>query len=180
MVFHWSLSDKSPQVSRALLSIVAVFNNAVVWMVSTRPPTYKSTRPFNNPLVTVPKSPITIGTIVTFMFHNFFQFPSKVEVLIFLFTFFQFYSVLSRDSKVDNFARSLFFSFLLLIIIRSGPFVCQSPIGVYVCYFLGQVLGCAYIPYIPFVGMVKFKFLAHFPVDHLAHPIVSSLVVFLC
>ena len=24
------------------------------------------------------------------------------------------------------------------------PFVCQSPIGVYVCHFLGQVLGCAY------------------------------------
>ena len=43
MVFHWSLSDsKSPQVSRTLLSILAVLNNAVVWMVSTRPPTSKS------------------------------------------------------------------------------------------------------------------------------------------
>ena len=32
MVFHWRLSDsKSPQVSRTLLSILAVFNNAVVW-----------------------------------------------------------------------------------------------------------------------------------------------------
>ena len=40
MVFHWSLSDSmSPQVSRTLLSIL---NNAVVWMVSTRPPTAKS------------------------------------------------------------------------------------------------------------------------------------------
>ena len=40
MVFHWRLSDsKSPQVSRTLLSILAVFNNVVVWMVSTRPPT---------------------------------------------------------------------------------------------------------------------------------------------
>ena len=43
MVFHWSLSDsKSPQVSRTLLSILAVFNNAVVGMVSTRSPTSKS------------------------------------------------------------------------------------------------------------------------------------------
>ena len=33
----------------------------------------------------------------------------KVEVLILLFTFFQFYSVVSRDSKVDNFANSLLF-----------------------------------------------------------------------
>ena len=33
--------------------------------------------------------------------------------------------------------------------------------------------------HILFVGMVKFKFLANFPVDHLAHPVVSSLVLLL-
>ena len=101
------------QVSRTLLSILAIFNNADVWMVSTRPPTSKSSRPFNNPLVTVQKAPITIGIIVTFMFHSFFQFSSEVKVLISLFTFFQFYSVVSRDSKVDNFADFLFFCWLL-------------------------------------------------------------------
>ena len=107
MDFHWSLSDsKSPQVFWTLLSIVAVLNNAVVWMVSTRPPTSKSSIPFNNPLVTVPKAPITIGIIVTFMFHCF---SGKVEVHILLFTFFQFYSVVNRDSQVHNFASSLFF-----------------------------------------------------------------------
>ena len=37
-----------------------------------------------------------------------------------------------------------------------------------------------WVVYIPFVGMAKFKFLAHFPVDHLAHPVVSSLVLLLC
>ena len=72
--------------------------------------------PFSNPLVTVPNAPITIGIIVTCMFHSFFQFPSKVGVLVLFFTFFQFYSVVSRDSKVDYFAGSLF----LLIIIKSG------------------------------------------------------------
>ena len=86
-------------------------------MASTRPPTSKSSSPFSNPLITVPKSPITIGIIVTLMFHSIFQFPSKAEVLILLFTLFQFYSVVSRDSKVDNFANSLFF--FLLIIIKS-------------------------------------------------------------
>ena len=120
MVFHWRLSDsKLPQVSRTLLSILAVFNNAVVWIVSIRSPTSKSSKPFHNPFVTVPKALITIGIIVTFMFHCFFQFSSKVEVLISLFTFFQFYSVINRDNKVDNFADFLFF-FFLLIIIRSG------------------------------------------------------------
>ena len=118
MVFHWSLSEsKSPQVSRTLLSILAVFNNAVVWMVSTRPPTSKSSMPFNNPLITVLKAPITIGISVTFVFHSFFNSPSKVQVLTSFFTFFQFYSVVSRDRKIENFANSLF---LLLITIRSG------------------------------------------------------------
>ena len=69
-----SLEFEWLQVSRTLLSILAVFNNSVVWMVSTRPPTSKSSGPFNKPLVTVPKAPITIGTIVTFMFHSFLFF----------------------------------------------------------------------------------------------------------
>ena len=112
MVFQWSLSDsKSPQVSKSLLGILAVLNNALVLMVSIRSPSSKSSSPFNNPLVTVPKVPITSGIIVTFMFHSFFQFSSKFEIVILLFTFFQFYSVVSRDSKVDNFANSLFFFF---------------------------------------------------------------------
>ena len=35
MVFHWSLGDsKSPQVSRTRLMILAVFSNAVVWIVA--------------------------------------------------------------------------------------------------------------------------------------------------
>ena len=109
MVFYWSLSDsKSPQVFRILLSILAVVNNVVVWMVSTRPPNSKSSSPFYTPLVTLPNAPITTGIIVTFMFHSFFKFPRKIEVLIPLFTFFQFCSVVSRDSKIDHFADSLF------------------------------------------------------------------------
>ena len=118
MIFHWSLSE-SPQVSRTLLSILAVLNNAVLWMVSTTPLIFKSSRPFNNSFFTVPKALMTIGIIVTFMFQSFFQFLVRVQVLILLFTFFQFYSVVSQDSKVDNFASSLF----LLIIIRSGLLV---------------------------------------------------------
>ena len=84
MVLHWSLSDsKCPQISRTLLSILAVLSNAVVWIVSTCPPISKSSRPFNNPLVIVPNAPITIGTIVTFMFNIFynslsFHFPSEL------------------------------------------------------------------------------------------------------
>ena len=91
MVFHWSLSDsKSPQVSRTPLSILTVLNNAVVWMVSTLPPTSKSSSPFNNPIVTVPKAPITIGIIVTFMFHSFFNSLARSWVLSIFSHFFSF------------------------------------------------------------------------------------------
>ena len=84
MVFHWSLSDnKSPQVSRTRLSILAVLSNAVIWIVSTRPLTSKSSRPFNNPFVTVPNAPITIDTIDTFMFHSFFNSLARSRYLSF-------------------------------------------------------------------------------------------------
>ena len=84
MVFHWSLSDsKFPQVSRTFLSILAVLCNAVVWMLSTFPPTSESSSPFNNPLVTVPKAPITIGMIFTFMFHGFFNSLARSRYLSF-------------------------------------------------------------------------------------------------
>ena len=107
--FHWSLSDsKSPQVSRSLLSILSVFNNAVLWMVSTRPPTCKSYRPFNNPLVTVPKAPITIGTNRHFQIPQLFQFSSKVLVFILLFTFFQFYYYFYYYYCIKSYFKSLF------------------------------------------------------------------------
>ena len=83
MVFHWRLSDnKSLQVSGTLLSILADLNNVVIWLVSTRPPTSKSSSPFNNPSITEPRAPITIFISSTFMFQQFFQFPSKIKVFV--------------------------------------------------------------------------------------------------
>ena len=55
-----------------------------------------------------------------------FQFPCKFHVLIFLLAFFQFYSVVSLDSKVHNFASFHFF----VIITRS---VCLAEIWWSVC-----------------------------------------------
>ena len=118
MVSHWSLSDsKSPQVSSTRLRILAVLSNAVVWIVSTRPPTSKSSRPFNNPLVIVPKAPITIGTIVTFMFHSFFNSLARSRYLSFFSLSFSFILWSAGHKKSRQFCR---FSFFLLIIMRSG------------------------------------------------------------
>ena len=111
----FSSGSKSLQVSMTRLSILAVFSNAVVWIVSTRPPTSKSSRPFNNPLVTVSKAPITIGTIVTFMFHRFFNSLSRLRYLSFSLSFR--FIPWSAETAKTTILQILFF---LLIIIWYG------------------------------------------------------------
>ena len=146
MGFPWSLSySKSYQVSRTLLSILAVLNNVVVWMVSSRPPTSKSSIPFSNPLVTVPNAPIAISIIV--MFHSFFNSLARSRYLSFFSHSFSFI-LWSAGSAKSTILQVLFFCWLLIGLDLwprlADPCVCQSSIGVYVCYFLGQVLDCAY------------------------------------
>ena len=117
MVFHCSLNDsKSPQVSRTRLRILAVLSNAVIWIVSTRPPTSKSSRPFNNPLVIVPKALITIGTIVTFMFHSFFNSLARSRYLSFFSLSFRFiqWSAATAKSTILQIKDWLFLSVALI------------------------------------------------------------------
>ena len=132
--FHRSLSLlKSPYVSKTLFSIQTVFNNAVVWMVPTRSPNFKSSSPFNNTLVTVPKAPIPIGTIVTFIFHSFFNPLARLRYLSFFSHSFSFilWSAGTAKSKILQ-----ILLFLLIKVWSSGqdPCVCQSPMGVYVSF----------------------------------------------
>ena len=134
MVFHWSLNDsKSPQVSRTFHSILVVLNNAVVWIVSTRPPTSKSSSPFSNLLVTVPNAPITIGVIVTCMFHRFFNFLARSRYLSFFSHSFSFI-LWSAGTAQSTILQILFFfiCWLLLGLVfwprLVYPCVCQSPI----------------------------------------------------
>ena len=125
MVFHWSLSDsKSPQVSRTRLRILAVLSNAVVWIVSTRPPTSKISRPFNNPLFIVPIAPITIGTIVTFMFHSFFNSLTRSRYLSFFSLSFRFI-LWSAGTAKSTILQILFFFYWLLWVLVFWPGLCD-------------------------------------------------------
>ena len=127
MVFPWSLSNsKSLQVSRTRLRILAVLSNAVVWTVSVRLPISKSSRHFNNPLVIVPNAPITLGTIVTFMFHSFFNSLARSRYLSFFSLSFRF--ILCPPGQQSR--QFYKFSFFLLIIMRSGLLV-----GYYYYYY---------------------------------------------
>ena len=115
MVFQWSLSDKSPQVSMTLLSILADLNNGVVWMVSTSPFIYKSSSSFINPLEIVPRVPIIIGINVTFIFHIFFSFLVSSRYLSFFSISFNFTQWSAGTTK-----STILQVIYLLIMIRSG------------------------------------------------------------
>ena len=110
MVFHWSLNNsKSLLVPRTLLSILSVLNKAVVWIVSTLPPT---SNPFNNLLVTVLKASITIGIIVTFMFYSFFNSLARSRYLSFFSLSFNFIQW-STGTVKSAILQVLFFCFVV-------------------------------------------------------------------
>ena len=136
-------------------------------------------RPSINDFVTVQSTPITIGIIVSLTFHSFlvlllgrgiyfsFRFPSVLPCgqperqnftigrVSFLWGGGDYYLDLSGLS----FGWSVWIS-------KSQRYFCVS--------FFWTDSGFALIP---FVRMVKFILLAQFPVDHLAHPFVTSLIL---
>ena len=96
MVFRWSLSNrKSPKVSRTFLSILAVLNKVVVWMLSTRPLISKTPSPFffqfpSNSLFFFPLS------------FSFILSSAKSTILQVLFIFVDYYKVYYLISLVDR------------------------------------------------------------------------------
>ena len=119
--FSMSLSDKSSQVSRTLLSILAVLNNVVVWMVSTGPLNSKSSSLCTNNLVNVTRAAIKIGIIVTFMFHCLFnRLARPMYLFLFLLSFnFTLWSAETAKTKILYVPFSFLF-FFLFIILRSS------------------------------------------------------------
>ena len=105
--------------------------------------------------------------------------PLKVKVLIFLFAFFYFHSVVCRDGKVHYLTDSLFFCLLslsLVVWLRFGDvFVSQNPREVYASHSPGQILGCAYIN----CSYDQILIFCPTPNRILPHPVGSSLILFL-
>ena len=119
MVSHWS-DSKPPQVFRTLFNIRADLNNAVVWMISTRLLISKPSSLCINPLVTVPRAPITIGITISFMWHSlfcfFFDSLARSKHLSFFLLSFNFTHWFAGREK-STIQQVLFF---LLAIIKSG------------------------------------------------------------
>ena len=147
-------------------------------MVFTRPLISKSSSSCTNLLTTVPSAQITVDITITFMFHSFFKFPNKVQVLIFILPFFQFYTVFNRDSKGHNLSK-----FFFITIIKYGSLaeirwaVCVSKSQGSLCVSFSRTnseFSCT------IRSMIIFNFLARFLVEHLAFFVLSSLILFLC
>ena len=179
MVFHWCMSDDmSPQVSRTLLSILVILNNTVVWILSTHPPTSKSSSPFNNHLVTVPKAPLTIGIIVTIIFHSFFYCLARSTYFSFFSHYFSF--ILWSVGTVKSSTLQIFFCCFLFNIIRPGilveirwsVFMWKSHMGTCLSFLRRAAVMCIYHIFV--------WSNAHFPVDHIAQTFVCSIIYLLC
>ena len=110
--FNWSLSDKSPQFSRILLSIITDFSNAVVKIASIFPLITSWPCLFPRFLGIVPRPPTTIGIAVIFMFKNFFRFQPRSKYSSNFVAFFYFHcSLLAQQNQL------VFFFFLLLLLL---------------------------------------------------------------
>ena len=148
-----SLESKGQQVTwRTLLSILTNLSNDVVCIVSN-------------------SSDFSCSTA--------FQFPSKVKVLILFFSLsfnFTLWSVGTVNSTV------LFVVVVVVVVVvRTGRL---TEISRSVCISKSQKSLCISIcrtdSGLPFVHMVKYQFLSLFLLDHLAHVVVCSLIIFLC
>ena len=98
-------------------------------MVSIHPFISKSSSPFNNPLVTVPKASISIGIIVTFMFHSFFNSLASSRCLSF-FSFSFNLTLWSAKTAKSTLLQFLFFclrsSLLVVYMSKSQRSLCVS------------------------------------------------------
>ena len=136
-----------------------------------------STCPFIfNLLVTVPSVLITIGITVTFMFNSFFSSLARSRYSS-LFSLSFSFTLGQPEQQSLLFGRFSFFCWLLLGLVfwprLSDPFVSQNPWELCVSIFLDRF----WVMHIAFVWVVKFKILAQFLMDHLAHPVVSGVIL---
>ena len=106
---NWVNSYKNRKRKRKL-------NNAVAWMASTRHLLSKSSCPRTNLWWLGQEFQLQMVSL-SFSCSTVFQFPSKVQIHILFFAFFQFYTVVSMDCKVHN------SNFFFIIIARFGCLV---------------------------------------------------------
>ena len=100
---------QSPEVSKTFLCILADLSKDLVCIVSIRFLIAKSSNPFTNLLMTVPRASITISITSTFVFHSFFNSQVRLRYYPLLFAFFQIYCGQPKQQSSQLFMFSFFF-----------------------------------------------------------------------
>ena len=164
MVFHWSLSDsKSPQVSRSLLSILAVLNKAVVWMVTTRP---LMNGPKNGPKYLTRRKALVFIPLIRFLLYSFVS-SSFLGLLKYCFLIFSFISsclMVSAASILKYLQVSFSPSVLTLSWFGSSIPSVRCRLLLFItsrCIFLSQI-PFLYPDYIFWLCVLKFSILFNF------------------
>ena len=118
---------------------------------------------------------------VTLMFHSFISSLVRSEYLSFCCFWFSLCGLLGRQSpQYSKFP--FFFFFFFLLSTKSGllteirGFVCISKSQRILRFILYSEF---WFVHAPLSSIVKFQFLAQFPLDHLSHPVVSNLILLL-
>ena len=109
--FLWNLTDhNSPQVSRILVNL----NNALVWVVSARPPISNSSSSLIKLLSTVPSAPNHKKHRCILMFLIIICSLVRSKYLSLFFAFFVFPSIVYWNGKIHYTADSLFLSIIII------------------------------------------------------------------
>ena len=169
------------QISRTLLSILADFSNAVVWVVLVRPLISNSSNSFSQPLEIVLSVLITISITVNFIFHSFFS-PLARSKCLFLFSFSLIFTLLSAGMAKSTSRQVPFFFRALLLglvfwLVLDDIYVCKNPRELWASHSLGWILVCSYT--ICSYGQLSISCTIRSGSPG-PHPVVSSLIDFLC
>ena len=167
MVFLWILScNKSPQVSRTLLSILADLNNAVDCMFSTCPIVSKFLSSFYQSFGDCTKSIIYNWYHRQLHVPKFFVYSlARSKTLSFFSLSFNFTLWASKSAIMQI----IFFVDYYKICTSGRDYVIRLYLRIpeeLVCLIL---LDRFWVAHIPFACMIKFQFLALIPVNHFAH-----------
>ena len=137
MIFHWSLCDsKSPQ-TWILLTILANFNSAVVWILNSF-----TDLQFTQSIFKV-LDDYSKCSNYNWYHYNLFQLSGMVQVFVEFSPFF-FFSLLEEPNPLND----TFFSSLKLRLVfclgLGDPLISQSPREFYRSHFLEQIMICTY------------------------------------
>ena len=145
MVFPWSLSDS--KVSLTFLYILTDLINAVAYVVSIILLISNSSYTFSKYLWTVTSASTTIDINVTLIFHCFFfQFFGKIQIFLYLFTFFS--SAVCRSTRWQVFFSDWITQGLIVWPGLGDPFLSQNPWNLNAHHSQGGILVFVYTIYL--------------------------------